>query len=316
MNTWGYLILIAALLAVATLMLYARFSSRSREKSLHHGLDGIFSGGTDTMAPSVPDVVAVGEEIVEAGSGEFGPHDAAVAIDADASEARGLAGSSEGAPEPPTVRAEVISAPEPEASPESSYMDELQEAAAGLAKLMRSSPLTTRAEPVVFAPEEGFAESEDAPSELSVDALLETGSSAEELDVPVARESEAAPAEGGDLSADGFEADGERAGDPVERLAETEGAAEIPSLDAPSLAEDAGAGDPTPSLVGEGACDPPSRLTLLGEAVCAELERIDAGLDSLEELVVGMESSLAVWAEEGQENEVAFGSEELVEKAA
>ena len=36
MNTWGYLILIAALLLLAAAMLYARFASRSREKSLHH----------------------------------------------------------------------------------------------------------------------------------------------------------------------------------------------------------------------------------------------------------------------------------------
>ena len=41
MNTWGYLIFIAALLLVAALMLYARFASRSREKSLHHGVADI-----------------------------------------------------------------------------------------------------------------------------------------------------------------------------------------------------------------------------------------------------------------------------------
>lgn len=321
MNTWGYLILIAALLAVATLMLYARFSSRSRENSLHHGLDGFFSGGGGTMTPPAPDAVAVGEGIVETGLGELGltdASDAADAIDTDAVEATGFTGSLDEVPQPPVVRADLIRAAEPAASPESSYMDELQEAAAGLAKLMRSSPLTTRAEPVVFAPEGETSETEveEVPCGLVDDAVLEATPNLEEIRVSESEVTGAIPVESKALLIHDSETVEERVEDSVESLTETGGSAAIPSFDGTSIAEEEGADEPTPSLVGVGECDPPSRLTLLGEAVCEELDRIDAGLNSLEELVAGMESSLAVWAEEDQEGEVAFGSEDLVGVAA
>ena len=52
MNTWGYLILITALLVLAALMLYARMATRSREKSLHHApIEIMFPLETISKAP-------------------------------------------------------------------------------------------------------------------------------------------------------------------------------------------------------------------------------------------------------------------------
>ncbi len=118
MNTWGYFILITALLVLAGVMLYARFATRSREKSLHHApSDWCF--GSETL--DIP----------------------TMSVDAEESEVRAQ------------IRLDRVSGnkrrPHLRRLPRD-YLDELQEAAAaGLAKLMRSSP-AARPEPVVYAP--------------------------------------------------------------------------------------------------------------------------------------------------------------------
>ncbi len=126
MDTWGYLFTIALLLVLAGVMLYARFSSGATAISLHHQAPGEarFYPTRISTAPVVPMSLPQSE--------------APLRID----------------------RPSISVAPTPDPK-EKDYLDELQEAAAGLAKLMRSSPVT-RSEPVLFAPEEAITETEAA----------------------------------------------------------------------------------------------------------------------------------------------------------
>jgi hypothetical protein len=65
MNTWGYLLLIAALLLLAGVMLYARFASRSREKSLHHPpVDWEFSPMVISSAPALTEEIPMGQVLL------------------------------------------------------------------------------------------------------------------------------------------------------------------------------------------------------------------------------------------------------------
>ncbi len=131
MNNWVYLILIAVLAILAVVMLYSRFAARSREKSFHHAPARIvFPSETISVAPtSRPGSLPVSASEEES---------------LCVPETKGdLPGDCE----------EECSRIEMPKSPESDYLDELQEAAAGLALLMRSSPVG-RVAPVVFAPEE------------------------------------------------------------------------------------------------------------------------------------------------------------------
>jgi len=151
MNSWGYLLLITALLVLAGLMLYARFTTRSREKSLHHAP---FDWGFGSPALDLP-------------SSEVEPRDSAVRAQLRPDRATGDEEASAAAPPP------------------RDYLDELQEAAAGLAKLMRSSP-AARPDPVVYAPQ--------AEAEASHGGVTEetNGSNAERS--PEVSEAVAAPA--------------------------------------------------------------------------------------------------------------------------
>lgn len=234
MNTWGSLILIAALLVLAAVMLYARFGSRSREKSLHHAPSDWYR---ESMGPEVP-------EVPEEGEGS--------AIRSQIRLDR-ISGDSEPYPTPPLTR---------------DYLDELQEAAAGLAKLMRSSPVA-RPEPVVFAPE---AASEDA----QVDAQEEA--------VPASPLHHSPGVE--------FEAE-EQPAEIVEEVAE------FVSLEPSTQEVEATFAEEEP---GEGGVDlPPAPvLTLrerLGDSVVEQLSRIDAGLDALEELVTSIGEHLVLLAD-------------------
>jgi hypothetical protein len=135
MNTEIYLILIAALATLAVVMLYARFSARAREKSFHHAPAKIlFSPEIISSAPPVET-----KRFSEGGDPGTDPNS-------------GLAGETL-----KLVQAEENPGDKPEKeeakSIESDYFDELQEAAAGLAALMRSSPVG-RVDPVIFAPDE------------------------------------------------------------------------------------------------------------------------------------------------------------------
>ena len=215
MDTWGYLILIAALAIVAALMLYARFASRSREKSVHH-------------APAERERP---RELREEQREE------------EASDLAGPASGFEGKDEPRIVAEPIASHANEE---EDEYLDELQEAAAGLAMLMRSSPVSNRTNPVVFAPEEEVSVEEEA---VETEEVAGTDS-VESVSAPV----EGAPVEGA----------------PVEEAGAQEG--------------ESVAGNDTRVF---------SVLEYLGSEVSEQIDRIDRGLDDLENLVVSIEGCLA-----------------------
>jgi len=307
MNTWGYLLLIAALLLLAGVMLYARFASRSREKSLHHPpVDWEFSPMVISSAPSLTEEVAL--------------------VSSEASEP--AAG--------PTLRLERPFATTTEPSRDRDYMDDLQEAAAGLAKLMRSSPVA-RVEPVVFAPEEAVAEEAvaDILEEETFVALVEEPVIEAEvlpvaLDEPVVSEeepvSEQAEIVAGDLALQ-----------VVIQGATLEVAAEIEEIVEPAaaisefppqevLSERLVTEDPV--LVEEPvAAEIPQEIEaprilslreLLGETVADQFDRIDEGLDALESLVTGIESSLRELAdiERGELDREPLEEEDAVAAAA
>lgn len=167
MTTWGYLILIAALTFLAAIMLYARFANRSREKSLHHPpVDLMFPYETISVAPPAETDTAA---VFLAG------------VDLAASE--GINDVTMDRLEPPFDRTAI---PNKRAEQENRYFDELQEAAAGLAMLMRSSPVG-RTEPVIFAPESDESDFSELES-LAAEIVKEVVASADLVEEPIARE--------------------------------------------------------------------------------------------------------------------------------
>ncbi len=279
MNTWAYLILIAALLFLAAVMLYARFATRSREKSLHHSpADWMFSSEAISAAnESAATVRSEDEEMTHA----------EVKVDrvAPSSIAR-----SEGEGESKRR--------------ESEYFDELQEAAAGLAMLMRSSPVG-RTEPVVFAPVEGEeieAEESEAADGCFSEESPAVDESVDELPEPVGAETmiDAEP-ESADEPVAGAESTVESLPEPVvesETIVEslTEATVETEALAEPAASVEAGG----PVGIEEDECEVslPTEVRvltmrdLLGEDVSERMDRIDEGLDELESLVRDIESSL------------------------
>jgi hypothetical protein len=347
MNTWGYLLLIAALLLLAGVMLYARFASRSREKSLHHPpVDWEFSPMVISSAPPLTEEVPL--------------------VSSEASEP--AAG--------PTLRLErPFAAATTEPSRDRDYMDDLQEAAAGLAKLMRSSPVA-RVEPVVFAPEEAVAEeavaeeavaeeavAEEAVAEEAVaeEAVAEEAVAEEAAEVPVADlseeetvvalveepviEAEVLPvaldepvvSEEEPASEEAVIVAGDLALQIVIEGAPLEVAAEIEEIVEPAAAlsefptQEVVAERPVtedPVLVEEPlAAEIPQEIEaprilslreLLGETVADQFDRIDEGLDALESLVTGIESSLRELAdiERGELDREPLEEEDAVAAAA
>lgn len=259
MNTWGYLLSIAALLLLAGAMLYARFASRSRAKSLHHPpVDWSPSLAASSAAPVLE------ERLPETSAAE-----AVLRVESHVTSAK----------EESPVRDRV-------------YLDELQEAAAGLAMLMRSSPVA-RAEPVVFAPE--TEDAEEVVGEEAAQTEEDCGDAAETAEALVGEEAEAlveAIAESEEpFAAASFEAD-------VRGVAETEADAgeveAILALDGESAPEETAFRDTTEAGIEEEPVPQPRTLReLLGEAVAAQFDRIDEGLDALESLVLGIESGFA-----------------------
>ena len=317
MNTWGYLLLIAALLLLAGVMLYARFASRSREKSLHHPpVDWEFSPMVISSAPALTEEIPL--------------------VSSEASEPAAE----------PTLRLErpfVAATTEP--SRERDYMDDLQEAAAGLAKLMRSSPVA-RVEPVVFAPEEAVAEEAvaeevaevpvaDLSEEETVVALVEEPVIEAEvlpvaLDEPVVSEEEPASEEAvivaGDLALQiVIEGAPLEVAAEIEEIVETAAAlsefptqevvAERPVTEDPVLVE-----EPLAAEIPQEIESPRilSLRELLGETVADQFDRIDEGLDALESLVTGIESSLRELAdiERGELDREPLEEEDAVAAAA
>lgn len=291
MNTWGYLLIIAALAAMAAYMLYARFGSRSREKSAHHSLEGFFA--SDAEAP--PSTTFGGETSAKPSGAVADTGDAAASpaspaadgeeiVEEDGSRGEGagipLAGETrtEALPDEALVRAEPRAAQAGSASgPESEYIDELQEAAAGLAKLMRSSPLARRSEPVVFAPE------------------ASDGADVEESH-PLADEAGGGAGEGvADLGA-AAEVDGSTDRDEVVDSGTSQDEAPLVGPTDPTSLEPLETSEP---LEAPEIPETSNTLeTLLGAAVCEELSRIDSCLDELEKMVLEIEGSLSGWAAE------------------
>ncbi|MCG8599971.1 MAG: hypothetical protein MI807_07515, partial [Verrucomicrobiales bacterium] len=144
------------------------------------------------------------------------------------------------------------------------YLDELQEAAAGLAMLMRSSPVSARRDPVVFAPAAG-------------------------------EESE---------SVTGLESESESVNEEAELLQEVAPAEVTETADEEEVISEVSTEEEAQPVVAEPESAPASRIiSLLGEEVSDQMKQIDSGLDELEELVNGIETSLAAltlpeWEEE------------------
>lgn len=273
MNSWGYLLLITALLVLAGLMLYARFTTRSREKSLHHAP---FDWGFGSPALDLP-------------SSEVEPRDSAVRAQLRPDRATGDEEASAAAPPP------------------RDYLDELQEAAAGLAKLMRSSP-AARPDPVVYAPQ---AEPEASHGGVTDET---NGSNAERS--AEASEAVAAPAV---PEVSGTLPVVETVGQP-EAEATTESAPEwVPVMETERENKDLSPATVAPDAAGEAVFvsmetpptppvsnadsdlaeveEPSAPVVLslrerLGDTVVDQFERIDAGLDALEELVASIGENL------------------------
>jgi hypothetical protein len=287
MDTWAYLVLIAALLILAGAMLRARFVTRSREKSLHH-------------APS--DWCPVSERFdFQSSPDEAGDPAVRAQLRLDR-----VSGESETPPVPPISR---------------DYLDELQEAAAGLAKLMRSSP-AARPEPVVYAPgmaSEASEASEPSTGDFSAGGELVVGPV--ELggpsDVPVCE----------------LEVDHDRK-TPTELLP-----GEFPLLETEELSPEPGFIDvfeeqvfvsmePVPAvavMAAEDDFEPSGDLPapkvlslreLLGDAVADQFDRIDAGLDALQDLVSGIEANLILLSDYESVTDDADSSGEEADRVA
>lgn len=263
MNTWGYLILIAALLLLAAAMLYARFASRSREKSLHHSpVELMFPADSISAARSLENETGR----IDLPRGKKAPE---IKVDRVA---------------PPSITKDEVK--DETKMRESDYFDDLQEAAAGLAMLMRSSPVG-RTEPVIYAPEEVEAEVE---IEVETGIVIEAEGGLEEIavteEVEVSAKSGPVPAE---LVTD----------IPVEEAVNERAVAEEieidPVIESEPIIEEAGA-----LVIGPGECEVSlpvevrvlTMREILGDQVSDRIGQIDEGLDALESLVRSIESSL------------------------
>ena len=261
MNTWGYLILIAALLLLAAAMLYARFATRSREKSLHHApVELMFP--YETISAARPVENETGRINLPRGGKKLGTE---IKVD-----------------RVPGVKEETKKR-------ESDYFDELQEAAAGLAMLMRSSPVG-RSEPVVFAPDE--IENE----------VIEEVVAAEEIEEAIN-----AP-EAGQVAGALPDFVEEHIADSVDEIVEVEAlvevkvvADEVVAAESATLTETEASVEAINPLISddeEGEIRLPAEIRivtmreLLGDQVSDRIDQIDEGLDALESLVRSIESSL------------------------
>lgn len=285
MNNWGYLILIAALIVLTASMLYARFAARSREKSLHH-------------APA--DFGMLRFENEEKASESFEERFERVS-DPVVMDLKPVRNDSNGE--------------EPEKEPSKSedrYFDELQEAAAGLAMLMRSSPAQKRPGPVVFEPaaeeetegeqliselEEVVSSEESIQSEESLpipcDEVLAESAAEEESLVETAEEGETGAAVEASVNHESPPAEFEEETVPEEMASISEAMDHIEALlDGPPAFE--GETDAFVSTAPETAPASDSLEAVLGAPIAAQLVAIDAGLDELELLVVSIEDQLAL----------------------
>ena len=296
MNTWGYLILITALLVLSAFMLYARFAGRSREKSVHH-------------APTeLANFAVVTRSVTAEREGEL-PTDPIV-MDLM-----------------PRRETQVEEKSDAEETGESSYFDELQDAAAGLAMLMRSSPAANRTGPVVFEPEgeselsNGDSAAVEGPSGVLVKE--ETASQEEEVVEVDSPDECVAEIEVQEIESD---LEGEAATEPIgieidvvdEKITELS-VNVIDEIEEDELSPVGVAMDTVEALLEEGPAfdesedeiavaiaeaqepvvavetrtEATSLELVLGDQIAEQFSRIDSGLDELESLVQSIEDQLA-----------------------
>ncbi len=264
MNNWGYLILIAALGVLAVAMLYARFASRSSGKSLHHApVDLLFS--SETISAAFPRELGV--PVIE--MPPIAEQEPEVRMGRASTDAVVLDESTAGT-----------------ANRESDYLDELQEAAAGLAMLMRSSPVG-RSEPMVFEPSEarsGIGGSVGDAAPESGDFTEVTSTKTGLATDFIIRESVAAD---GPMEGDADYSEGELTSGGDEGVAAVGGGSDESGKNLP----------PDMSVL--------SVREILGEEISDRIDQIDEGLDVLESLVCSIESSLRELESGVLENEAA-----------
>lgn len=336
MNPSGYAILIFAILLIVGAMLYARFFARSRKNSFEDPVaaaDSDLREGVSPMAERTEDSPGLKrkDEHLFVLPPESGGTESAV----EPSGFHHTAMGSETVVELP----EVVAKPnQRKDSEESEYFDDLQDAAAGLAMLMRSSPVS-RTSPVIFAPEEAGEIDDDAPGSIVLPLSNAGADPVEEVAVENIGEESVADVEP-------TEAD-----QPVEEVADsntdfnaTETAdevsparpqedeepffsADIPLGDVGNLFDDSielvipegaegvdeDAVEEDEVAIGSELSSPSSsgRLRLLlGDEVGDQVDAIDQGLAELEDLVVNIESSLASL------DMTLFKEDEVVSKAA
>lgn len=259
MDIFGYMVLIGALLLLAAWMLYARFATRSRENSLQHGPDeASVNDYTEPIAGDEFESTVIGEE-------------QALAVEEKDIDPAGTR----------HVGAEIVAVEEtPEKKREGDYFDELQEAAADLAVLMRSSPVSRRATPVVFATEE---------ESKKVDLTDVVNDAEETLSTSVMVSEPLAPKGGGDAG----ESNNEELAPPAE------------GIEVEDISEEIEVAVPMSDI-----------RVLLGDKVGEQLERIDSGLEALEELVLSIESGMTAFEGLGEEQSAIYDGESNVGAAA
>ena len=228
MDNIAYLILIGALLVLATWMLYARFASRSRKNLLDQEASkvSVQNSSEAIIENKIPSSVT--KEVVSGG------------------------GRSEGESRVATVS--VANGEAIEKKRKGEYFDGVQEAAAGLAELMRSSPVKNRKTPVVFAPEQSL----DSPTSEAEDLGAAT-----EVSEP-----------------------------PAPNPEKEEDAAQLRTEVADDLGSKGYVGIDNPNI-GSSEKNAPDIRGILGDEVGDRFEKIDLGLDELEELVLSIESGMS-----------------------
>lgn len=303
MTTTGYLILITALVIVAGVMVFTKFATR-------------FRGRQDSTVDENPvnDTVEFTPAVISAAEED----------NADSPDEE-IAAFDELEAETPLVHADPIvaeDAKEEKRPAVDGYYDDLQEAAAGLAMLMRSSTSSAgeSAARFVVEPEEVEVEIE---IESTPDAVVEEERDiprVETIEIPVeygvedtADEIQVAEAPKGRVSSEEFEIEinstvpeaveleaGEMLAVEVEETPVVE-EEKINDLDS---SEETILESVTEEVVVE------QRKIDLGAEVTDRIEKIDSGLDALEELVASIEASLASFSPLTEELENEAGEQD------
>lgn len=284
MNDFSFTILIPALvlLSVAMVgMLYARFASRSRENSEEIDLVEIDLARSRISAAAAEERQLAGDETQRVPFLEPRPEIVPVLEVASSEE-------------------KVV---EESYDDETEYFDELQEAAAGLAALMRSSPVGKRT-PVVYAPEDLEDEtldvvhvvaSEDEPQEILLPVSESVSGVSDAVDQLVDAEIEnKADVLGEDSAALIFSEESESESSEVEVIAsDSVEIVENAVIENVAIESSTATGEVTEIVSGEPESEGGALRALLGDEVADQFDSLDDGLSDLENLVVSIESALS-----------------------